>query len=155
LYFVPFFIAIKLQFIIFASLYMSVFWPSCIAEKIWAICRDQMICVYTCFLILQCQWKSHLNTIISHWCYFNRIKVITKLPNSEQSYKGKVKTHNYINRIWWHECVFLLHCFTLKNVHCTKCWLVDVNLPSHFPDAVEACRSSEISVNLIIIIVFL
>jgi hypothetical protein len=23
------------------------------------------------------------------------IKVITKLPNSEQSYKGKVKTHNY------------------------------------------------------------
>ena len=29
----------------------------------------------------------------------NEIKpVITKLPNSEQSYKGKVKTHNYINR---------------------------------------------------------
>ena len=26
------------------------------------------------------------------------IKVITKLPNSEQSYKGKVKAHNYINR---------------------------------------------------------
>ena len=26
------------------------------------------------------------------------IKVITKLPNSEQSYKGKVKTHNYINK---------------------------------------------------------
>jgi hypothetical protein len=26
------------------------------------------------------------------------ISVITKLPNSEQSYKGKVKTHNYINR---------------------------------------------------------
>jgi hypothetical protein len=25
-------------------------------------------------------------------------KVITKLPNSEQSYKGKVQTHNYINR---------------------------------------------------------
>jgi hypothetical protein len=24
--------------------------------------------------------------------------VITKLPNSEQSCKGKVKTHNYINR---------------------------------------------------------
>ena len=29
---------------------------------------------------------------------FFKIKVITKLPNSEQSYKGKVKTHNYINR---------------------------------------------------------
>jgi hypothetical protein len=29
---------------------------------------------------------------------YKEIKVITKLPNSEQSYKGKVKTHNYINR---------------------------------------------------------
>ena len=29
---------------------------------------------------------------------FMKIKVITKLPNSEQSYKGKVKTHKYINR---------------------------------------------------------
>ena len=27
-----------------------------------------------------------------------QIRVITKLPNSEQSYKGKDKTHNYINR---------------------------------------------------------
>ena len=27
-----------------------------------------------------------------------KIRVITKLPNSEQSYKGKVKTHNFINR---------------------------------------------------------
>jgi hypothetical protein len=35
--------------------------------------------------------KSHINVE----CY---IRVITKLPNSEQSYKGKVKTHNYINR---------------------------------------------------------
>jgi hypothetical protein len=26
------------------------------------------------------------------------IRVITKLPNSEQSYKGKVKTHKYTNR---------------------------------------------------------
>ena len=26
------------------------------------------------------------------------IRVITKLPNSEQSYNGKVKTHKYINR---------------------------------------------------------
>ena len=26
------------------------------------------------------------------------MRVITKLPNSEQSYKGKVKTHNYKNR---------------------------------------------------------
>ena len=27
-----------------------------------------------------------------------QIRVITKLPNSEQSKKGKVKTHKYINR---------------------------------------------------------
>ena len=26
------------------------------------------------------------------------IRVITKLPNSKQFYKGKVKTHKYINR---------------------------------------------------------
>ena len=26
------------------------------------------------------------------------IRVITKLPNSEQCYKGKVKTHKYINK---------------------------------------------------------
>jgi hypothetical protein len=30
--------------------------------------------------------------------YVITIRVITKLPNSEQSYKGKVKTHKYINR---------------------------------------------------------
>ena len=43
------------------------------------------------------------------------IKVITKLPNSEQSYKGKVKTHNYINRQnqsttgkLWTETMFVL-----------------------------------------------
>ena len=27
-----------------------------------------------------------------------KIRVITKLPNSEQSYKGKIKTHKFINR---------------------------------------------------------
>ena len=27
-----------------------------------------------------------------------QIRVITKLPNSEQSYKGKLKTHKYLNR---------------------------------------------------------
>jgi hypothetical protein len=36
-----------------------------------------------------------------HTIFRNRveqIRVITKLPNSEQSNKGKVKTHKYINR---------------------------------------------------------
>jgi hypothetical protein len=41
-------------------------------------------------------FKLNFNTHISNIC--KKIKVITKLPNSEQSYKGKVKTHNYINR---------------------------------------------------------
>jgi hypothetical protein len=37
--------------------------------------------------------------LIVHCCFSrSQIKVITKLPNSEQSYKGKVKTHKYINR---------------------------------------------------------
>ena len=44
------------------------------------------------------QYMLNVNTlplnIQSKW----EIKVITKLPNSEQSYKGKVQTHNYINR---------------------------------------------------------
>ena len=33
-----------------------------------------------------------------HGLVFLLKKVITKLPYSEQSYKRKVKTHNYINR---------------------------------------------------------
>jgi hypothetical protein len=37
------------------------------------------------------QKKSHKNGI-------GEIRVITTLPNSEQSYKGKAKTHKYINR---------------------------------------------------------
>jgi len=39
----------------------------------------------------------------SKWIIFKYgiclIRIITKLPNSEQSYKGKVKTHKYINRL--------------------------------------------------------
>jgi hypothetical protein len=40
-------------------------------------------------------------TLTSNWYVglrWSGIRVITKLPNSEQSYKGKVKTHKYINR---------------------------------------------------------
>ena len=46
--------------------------------------------------------KNLLIDQISIQVYFHGIKciirVITKLPNSEQSYKAKVKTHKYINR---------------------------------------------------------
>ena len=39
-----------------------------------------------------------LSLIMNIYIYKYLIRVITKLPNSEQSYKGKVKTHKYINR---------------------------------------------------------
>ena len=41
------------------------------------------------------QWKK--NTGFTQTSCSLYIRVITKLPNSEQSYKGKDKTHNYIN----------------------------------------------------------
>ena len=56
--------------------------------------RSQSFRRSRCLLVFVC-WTSlfrKLHTVLQ-W-----IKVITKLPNSEQSYKGKVKTHNYINR---------------------------------------------------------
>ena len=40
--------------------------------------------------------KKHLKRNNSTILY--DVRVITTLPNSEQSYKGKVKTHKYINR---------------------------------------------------------
>jgi hypothetical protein len=39
-----------------------------------------------------------IQLVTDNGCDIQDIRVITKLPNSEQSYKGKVKTHNYINR---------------------------------------------------------
>jgi hypothetical protein len=47
-------------------------------------------------LNLYCTFDKRYFCLLSDLLY--EIKVITKLPNSEQSYKGKVKTHNYINR---------------------------------------------------------
>ena len=40
--------------------------------------------------------KTSIFRIKSGMC---KIRVITKLPNSEQSYKGKVKTHQYIKSV--------------------------------------------------------
>ena len=44
---------------------------------------------------MHCEGKLKLRSHHTSYCL---IKVITKLPNSEQSYKRKVQTHNYINR---------------------------------------------------------
>jgi hypothetical protein len=54
--------------------------------------------------------------LFSLTCSFISMRVITKLPNSEQSYKGKVNTHRYINRqnqstTHWAWCCFD-NCFT-------------------------------------------
>jgi hypothetical protein len=45
-------------------------------------------------MIIQVQKMIVIYNEMSYWW----IRVITKLPNSEQSYKGKVKVHKYINR---------------------------------------------------------
>jgi hypothetical protein len=42
--------------------------------------------------------KYKVYTVMSNFSTISYIRVITKLPNSEQSYKGKVKTHKYIHR---------------------------------------------------------
>ena len=39
----------------------------------------------------------NLKKIVLNQLFVVLIRVITKLPNSKQSYKGKVKTHNYTN----------------------------------------------------------
>jgi hypothetical protein len=43
-------------------------------------------------------WVSVLFMYYNTQMLLLQIRVITKLPNSEQSHKGKVKTHKYINR---------------------------------------------------------
>ena len=66
---------------------MSYIWTlqNCISEK-WLklVIKNNLIDQFKQI------WNSSIETSL--------IRVITKLPNSEQSYKGKVKTHNYINR---------------------------------------------------------
>jgi hypothetical protein len=58
-----------------------------------------LVFMTTQFIILKYIWgKRKIIREEKTLILFMTIKVITKLPNSEQSYKGKVKTHNYINR---------------------------------------------------------
>ena len=55
--------------------------------------EDNVSCSPTIMYSSQPPMEEHVGNYLSA-----TIKVITKFPNSEQSYKGKVKTHNYINR---------------------------------------------------------
>jgi hypothetical protein len=52
-------------------------------EKVLLRIKQNVKCILYIYEIIK--WK-------------HQIRLITKLPNSEQSYKGKVKTHKYINR---------------------------------------------------------
>jgi hypothetical protein len=45
-----------------------------------------------------CTWIIHETEVVICLILFLLIRVITKLPNSEQFYKGKVKAHKYINK---------------------------------------------------------
>jgi hypothetical protein len=63
-----------------------------------------------------------------------QIKVITKLPNSEQSYKGKVKTHNYINRqnqstIDTH--IFISSAISTHQINCGYLYIVSTEKCAH------------------------
>ena len=57
-----------------------------------------MVCLSTNGLSVVLRYLKTVLTILILYICLYWIKVITKLPNSEQSYKGKVKTHNYINK---------------------------------------------------------
>ena len=60
-------------------------------RKGYAVSKDVFFLnPYICFIISKI-------LDVEFYLHF-QIRVITKLPNSEQFYNGKVKTHKYINR---------------------------------------------------------
>ena len=73
------------------------------------------------------------------------IRVITKLPNSEQSNKGKVKTHKYMNRqnqsttgkLWFKSCVSVIIYIPTQNnyfdeLYFSWCFAVSERMSSEF-----------------------
>jgi hypothetical protein len=64
-------------------------------RKLTEMSRTGNLLLLISSLILRC-FSKNISFIV--YFYILEIRVITKLPNSEQSYKEKVKTHNYINR---------------------------------------------------------
>ena len=85
----------------FVSIFFSIF-RSCrqgcpVAQLIYILQAEPMACAIrgNNDIVVKLLWfldEPNLNV------YFLVNKGNNKLPNSEQSYKGKVKTHNYINR---------------------------------------------------------
>ena len=80
-----------LKYIIFFFLYKSASW----------ICNLKYSNKNPLFYMIKLKLKK-VDLVITDTPTFQilneAMKVITKLPNSEQSYKGKAQTHNYINR---------------------------------------------------------
>jgi hypothetical protein len=62
--------------------------------------------------------------------HYDLIRVITKLPNSEQSYKGKVKTHNF--EIDWLIKVLRNGCFHNGSVICPRFGALKSDSTHHF-----------------------
>jgi hypothetical protein len=60
-------------------------------HRSWRGLLDTRLCDQICQWLAAGRWFSTGTPVSST----NKIKVITKLPNSEQSYKGKVKTHSH------------------------------------------------------------
>ena len=81
-------------------------------HKTWSILEIMYIAVADELLVpfvRHCKAENKDITVENYWLwsdtlvnpnyiFMQQITVITNLPNSEQSYKGKVKNHNYINR---------------------------------------------------------
>jgi hypothetical protein len=65
-------------------------------NKTWAILQTTGAILEYEYPIYICNLNIEIDIIRN--TFMLQIRVITKLPNSEQSYKGKVKTHKYINR---------------------------------------------------------
>ena len=88
--------------VLFVILWIVKFWLPLLIIATWTMClfrrKASMIYNYdSCTRPLQQNHRQvSLENLIT--CSQLLIRVITKLSNSEQSNKGKVKTHKYINR---------------------------------------------------------
>jgi hypothetical protein len=91
----------NVKYIFLSMCDVNFFWHS--LHWVWC-CYDNC---FTCFVRFrfyviinwhfQLFWWYGISCFSFHLMLY-KIRVITKLPNSEQSYKGKVKTPKYINR---------------------------------------------------------
>ena len=78
-------------------------WASLLCWSVWVVSSVEGLMSAVC-VCTQVVFSPTASLFAFHWSIrlafllLVEVRVITKLPNSEQSYKGKVKTHKYINR---------------------------------------------------------